>query len=101
MTVYPLPPERGFIMDIINTASAGTLESSDCLVTVRPGSTVEVHLESVILKRYGQHLSSLVNETLHELSLSTGIIEINDCGALDYCIKARLVAAVKRGASAC
>ena len=88
-------------MDIVKTASAGTLESSDCLVTVSPGDTMEVHLESVILKRYGQHLSALAQETLSALHVTSGTIEIRDCGALDYCIRARLTAAVKRGASAC
>ena len=83
-------------MHILKQVTAGTLESSDCLVLVSPCDHREVVLESVAKKRFGAHLNALINETLDALGVQTGRIEINDRGALDYCIRARISSAVQR-----
>ena len=47
-------------MKIINPAIAGTLESSDCLVTVEPGTgSVELDLESVVIHQYGHQIKKV------------------------------------------
>ena len=84
-------------MKIKISAMAGTLESSDCLVSVKPGEALEITLESIAQKRYGQHIESLVRDTLAELGVESGVFHINDRGALDYCLQARVASAVKRG----
>ena len=40
-------------MVITKTALAGTLESSDCQVTVEPADALEVSVESSVLNQYG------------------------------------------------
>lgn len=86
-------------MDIIRQASAGTLESSDCMITVSPYETIEIILDSISKKRFGMHLMSLINQTLSELDVKSGKVEIVDRGALDYCLRARIVTAIKRSAA--
>ena len=63
-------------MEIKKAATAGTLESSDCMVTVEPG---EVALE-----------------TLKDLDIDNVRITIVDKGALDCTLKARIEGAVFR-----
>ena len=42
-------------MDIKKSAVAGTLESSDCMVTVEPGrGQVDLDLDSVVIRQYGR-----------------------------------------------
>ena len=45
-------------MEIIRPAIAGTLESSDCQVTVEAGNgSIEFELESSVLNQYGNPVS--------------------------------------------
>jgi len=84
-------------MDIKKEAVAGSLESSDCLVMVRPSDLLQVDLESLVQEKYGSQILQLVEETLKELNITSGYLKINDRGALDYCLRARVKSAVKRG----
>ena len=84
-------------MKIIRNALAGSLESSDCLVKVCPAETLKFHLDSTLDKRFGSHLRKLVQDTLRELHVESGEVVVTDRGALDYCIRARLATAARRG----
>jgi len=84
-------------MDIKKEAVAGSLESSDCLVMIRPSDLLQVDLESLVQEKYGSQILQLVEETLKELNITSGYLKINDRGALDYCLRARVKSAVKRG----
>ena len=85
-------------MIIQRPASAGTLESSDCMVTVappeEPGVTVE--LESVVMEQYGEDILSVARQTLRALGVENALVRIQDKGALDCVIAARVEAAVLR-----
>lgn len=83
-------------MKIIKSAIAGTLESSDLLVKVDPSDTLEVVISSEVSKQFGQQIQSVVNETLSRLHISAGLIIIEDKGALDCVIRARVQSAVLR-----
>jgi citrate lyase subunit gamma (acyl carrier protein) len=87
-------------MKLIKEAIAGTLESSDLLVKVAPSdkATREVVIQSEVIKQFGKQINRVVNETLDKLAVSEGSIVIEDKGALDCVIKARVEAAVLRGA---
>jgi len=87
-------------MKIIKQAIAGTLESSDLQVKVSPSpdDTLEIILSSEVIKQFGQQIRRVVDETLSKLQLTAGIIIIEDKGALDCAIRARLQTAVLRGA---
>ena len=44
-------------MEIIKTAVAGTLESSDCMVTIEPAQRgLEIDLDSAVIRQYGKSI---------------------------------------------
>lgn len=84
-------------MKISKEAIAGTLESSDLLVKVSPSEELEVVINSEVIKQFGAQIKNVVNETLATLGVTNGLIIIDDKGALDCAIRARLQSAVLRG----
>ncbi len=87
-------------MKIIKTGIAGTLESSDVMITVRSnsGKGIKINLQSTVKKQFGKQIIKVTNNLLKELSVEDALIQINDIGALDCTIEARLAAALYRGA---
>ena len=86
-------------MEIKNPAIAGTLESSDCMVTVEPGDgSVELELESAVMHQYGHRIRQVTLETLERLGVDNVKIQVVDKGALDCTIKARVECAIFRSA---
>lgn len=86
-------------MNIERTGMAGSLESSDVLVTVDPRhGGVEIVLKSIAEARFGKQIRSLITATLEELSVTEARVQVEDRSALDCTIKARLVAAIHRAA---
>lgn len=84
-------------MKIEKPAMAGTLESSDCMVTVEPGENgIELDLQSVVIRQFGPQIRKVIFETLKRLDVADGKIIVVDKGALDCTIKARIEAAVYR-----
>ena len=85
-------------MNIVKAASAGTIESSDILITIQPGNSgIELELNSTVEKQFGDQIRKVILETLKELNVSNVIVRATDKGALDCIIKARVQAAVARG----
>ena len=88
-------------MKICKNASAGTLESSDVLVEVRPGrGSVELAVDSVVAAQYGAAIEASVQEVLHSLGVENVQIHLSDRGALDCVIRARVETALRRGSEA-
>ena len=84
-------------MEIKKPAGAGTLESSDCQVTVEPGNgKVDFSLESAVIHQFGNQIKKVTLETLKDLGIDNVRISIVDKGALDCTIKARIEGAVFR-----
>ena len=85
-------------MKIINSAHAGTLESSDIYIQVNPikKDIIEIELESSVEELYGEMIEELIRKTLNEMNISYIHVNIQDKGAMDLVIKARLQAAVFR-----
>ena len=84
-------------MEIKRPAMAGTLESSDCQVTVEPGDgQVEFELESAVMHQFGKQIRKVVMETLDHLDVKDVRITVVDKGALDCTIRARVEGAVYR-----
>lgn len=93
----PAANERRTNMDIKKPAVAGTLESSDCQVTVEPGDgKIEFSLDSAVIHQFGNQIRKVTYETLAHLGVSNVKISIVDKGALDCTIKARIEGAVYR-----
>ncbi|MBU3841057.1 MAG: citrate lyase acyl carrier protein [Candidatus Ruminococcus intestinipullorum] len=84
-------------MEIKKAAVAGTLESSDCQVTVEQGKGgIDLSLDSAVINQYGNQIRKVTFETLQNLGIDNVKISIVDKGALDCTIKARIEAAVYR-----
>jgi len=85
-------------MKVIKEAIAGTLESSDLLVKVAPSArgTRDIVIRSEVIKQFGKQIRHVVTDTLDKLSVSGGAIVVEDKGALDCVIRARVQAAVLR-----
>ena len=84
-------------MEIKKPAVAGTLESSECQVTVEPGNgKVDFSLESAVIHQFDNQIKKVTLETLKDLGVDNVRISIVDKGALDCTIKARIEGAVFR-----
>jgi len=87
-------------MELKKKAMAGTLESSDCMITIEPkvipGNEVEV--ESIVKTQFGQQIYDVICEVLNEMNVTDVLVSINDKGALDCVIVARLKTAIMRAA---
>lgn len=83
---------------IVKSAYAGTLESSDVYIQVKPleEEKIDISLESSVEELYGEDIKKLVLNTLEKMGISFICVEIQDKGALDLVIKARLQAAIFR-----
>ena len=83
----------------MKTASAGTLESMDCLVTVTetaPGSGVVIELEGSSVSRFRTAMERTVRAALENVGAKDVTVNVNDHGALDVVLEARVETAVKR-----
>lgn len=75
---------------------AGSLESNDCLITVYEQKGREIKVESIVYEQFGEAIYQVVEAVLDELKINDIFVSVNDKGALDYTIKARLKTALKR-----
>ena len=87
-------------MEILKTAAAGTLESSDCMVTVEPGQGICLDLSSSVMNQYGRQIKATVLETLERLGVENASVTVVDKGALHRTLKARVECAVFRSGGA-
>jgi citrate lyase subunit gamma (acyl carrier protein) len=88
---------------IRRSAIAGTLESNDILVNVSPSNNddLAVEVKSIVKELYGEHIESVARNILKEMGVSSGKVSLQDRGALDYAIRARIEAAVSRAGRDC
>lgn len=85
-------------MEIVRSASAGTLESSDVYVELAPGSgKLEIELESVVKLQFGEAIEAVVRDVLAEHQVRSANVRITDRGALECVIRARVETALLRG----
>ena len=86
-------------MEVVKTAIAGTLESSDVQITIEPnGKGTAVDISSIVLNQYGRQIKAIVLDTLNTLGVKSARVTVVDKGALDCTIKARTECAVYRAA---
>ena len=87
-------------MELKKTAVAGTMESSDIMVTVEPREHggIVLELTSSVMKQYGRRIEQVIRETAAELGVEHALIRAVDKGALDCTVRARAAAALFRAA---
>jgi citrate lyase subunit gamma (acyl carrier protein) len=81
---------------IAKKAQAGTMQSSDLTVLVEPADTLVVEIQSTVKKQFEHLIRGRVDEVLRREQVTAGRVLINDRGALDYAIQARLETALGR-----
>ena len=85
-------------MEIIRTASAGTLESSDVRIEIFPSEQEEIALDiqSDVKLIFGKAIEKTVREVLDLYNVRRVKVIMVDRGALDCTIRARLACAICR-----
>ncbi len=85
-------------MKIQQSAVAGTMESSDVMVTVRPNPEkgLQIQIKSVVLSMFGDQIRATVEEVFASFGIEDAIVELVDKGAIDCVIRARTQAAICR-----
>ncbi len=84
-------------MNLLHSAIAGTLESSDIQIMISPKEEgLELILESSVLSQYGAQIRSTIFEVLQKLDIANAKIIAVDKGALDCTIRSRVQTAVFR-----
>lgn len=76
--------------------TAGSLESSDCLITIAASEEIDITIESVVLEQFGEDIKNVILDTLAIHNITKLKVLCQDKGALDYTIKSRLETAIKR-----
>lgn len=85
-------------LKIEKVAKAGTLESNDIFIMVSPNEEgkVEIELESIVMKQFGDDILRVIKEKLDELGVESVTLKAQDKGALDYTIGARVETVIQR-----
>ena len=83
-------------MEIKKNSSAGTLESNDCLIRLESNDIVEIVLNSPVEYEFGDQIRKVVKDVLKESEIDGAKVVIEDRGALDCTIAARLKTAIGR-----
>ncbi len=84
-------------MKILKSATAGTLESSDLMVTISPaGGKREIVIDSIVAAQFYDAILATVKQVLDEQNIDEVYVEIHDKGALDFAIRARLEVALEK-----
>jgi citrate lyase subunit gamma (acyl carrier protein) len=82
---------------------AGTLESCDALVIATipsEGEGIEIQLDSPSLVSFEKEMRDAITGVLQELNVMCGVLKVQDRGALDCTLRARVETAVRRALAA-
>ena len=84
-------------MELIKSAVAGTMESSDAYVEIEPAEGLDIQLESVVGQQFGDAICAVVKDVLTEQDVENAKIRVVDRGALECVLRARIETAIVRG----
>lgn len=76
---------------------AGTLESNDIMIELFQHDGRLIELNSPVKEQFGTEIMEVVTDVLDEYNLNDIKVVLQDKGALNYTIKARLKTAILRG----
>ncbi len=84
-------------MNVTTTAVAGTMESSDVMVTMAPREGgIAIDLDSTVEKQFGRAIRAAILEELDKLGIASAEVRVVDKGALECVIRARVKACAYR-----
>ena len=82
--------------EVLKPASAGTMESSDVLVELVPAEGRQIQLTSVVEAQFGDSIRAVAGEMLDQFGLDNVCLRIDDRGALECVLRARIETAILR-----
>ena len=85
--------------EIVKPARAGSVESNDILVMITPSDELIIEISSVVSAQYGEDIKTVIEDEIKSLGVEKAHIKVEDKGALDFTIRARVKACVIRGAA--
>ena len=87
-------------MEMKIDALAGTLESSDVMVRIGPAAQpgIQMEIDSIVKQQFGAAIEQVVRETLAQLGVKQANVVVDDKGALEGVLRARVQAAALRAA---
>lgn len=87
-------------MEMKIDALAGTLESSDVMVRIGPAAQpgIQLEIDSIVKQQFGAAIEQVVRETLAQLGVKQANVVVDDKGALECVLRARVQAAALRAA---
>lgn len=84
-------------MEIINRAVVGSLESNDVMIIIEPlKDNLEISIESIVYDQFHDDIKDAIEYICNEFELKNAKILVNDRGALECTLKARMEAAIMR-----
>lgn len=89
------------MLEQVKPASAGTMESSDVMVELEPAESRQILLTSVVEAQFGDSIRALAEEMLDAAGLDRVCLRIDDRGALECVLRARIETAILRGKGGC
>lgn len=87
-------------MKIVHPAVAGTLESGDVMIRIAPADSQEIDLQihSSVEKQFGAAIRATILQTLRQYGVQGVQLIVDDKGALDCILRARLETLLARAA---
>ena len=87
-------------MELKKPAMAGTTESSDVMITLRPNPEggIVIDLKSDVMTTFGDAIEATLREVLADFGVKNALVNAIDKGALDFAIRARMQCAICRAA---
>jgi citrate lyase subunit gamma (acyl carrier protein) len=88
-------------MKITQPAVAGTLESGDVMIRIAPleSQEIDLHIHSSVEKQFGDAIRATVLTTLQHYNVHGVQLILDDKGALDCVIRARLETVLVRASN--
>ena len=85
-------------MKITKVAKAGTLESNDILIMVKPNEfgKTELELESIVMQQFGEVIEQVILHKVQEMGIEGISIKAQDKGDLDYSSAATVETPISR-----
>lgn len=79
----------------------GSLESSDAMITITPSEQekVEIEVDSIVKKQFGERIEKVSASMVSASKLARAKVKVQDRGALECTLRARLETALERYAA--
>ena len=87
-------------MNLLITATAGTMESNDIMITLEPAQSggIQISLTSNVLQQFGRQIEAVIRDTRAHYGIENAEVSAVDKGALDCTVRARVTTAIFRAA---